>query len=250
MSGLICSGNVRLAYVDDAGTPTGNFIGILNAVKLALNKPAPDVKQRASKQIDSYGEALGEVDFPKPTECSLTVDDVGDAEILGWALGGTSAGYTQASATGSTATLSVVTLDQWLNVGKRSLSNVTVKDSTDTATYGAGTDYILDATAGFIQILSTGAITAGVDVHVTYDCAALTGDQISVGTRQSIQVRIEGDMKNLDTGLPIHVVVPKAKLAPTGELDFMGSDYLVAALSGTALSISGAAPATVTRLDA
>lgn len=250
MSGLVCSGNVRIAYVDADGVLTGGYIGILNAVKLALNKPAPDLKQRTSHQNENFGEALDQLETPKPTECSLTVDDMGDAETLGWALGGTPAGFTQASATASAITVAGVKLGEWSSIGgKRKLSNVVVKDATDTTTYVSGTDYILDANAGFIKPLVSGSIVDASTLHITADIAALTGSTISVGTRQSIQVRIDGDMVNIATGKAVHVVVPKAKLSPTGELDFMGADFLQAALSGTALSLPGQPPATVTLID-
>ena len=249
MSGLLCSGDVRVAYVDADGVPTGQHLGILNPVKLALNKPAPDLKQRISGQNDSFGEALDQVEFPKPTEVSFTVDDAGDAETLSWALGGTSAGYTQTSATAATLTLSAVEPGQWAKIGKRRLSNVVVKDSTDSTTYVLNTDYLLDAEAGFIKPTTGGGISSGDDLHITYDAAALTGSAVSVGTRQAIQVQIEGNMKNLATGEYVHVFIPKAKLSPTGELDFRGADFLPVALNGTALVITGQSPATVTLID-
>lgn len=247
-NGLLCSGNVRIAYVDATGALTGNYIGVNNAVKLALNKPAPDLKQRVSKQNENFGEALDQVEFPKPTECSLSVDDTGDAEVLAWALGGTKAGFTQASGTASAITVSAVTLGQWSDIGKRKLSNVVVKDSTDTTTYAAGTDYMLDAAAGFILPLSSGSIADASELHLTADVAGLTGEAVSVGTRQSISVRIDGDMRNLATGEQIHVVIPRAKLSASGELDFMGEDFLVTQLTGTALVLTGQAPATVTKI--
>lgn len=250
MSGLLCSGNVRVGYVDSTGALTGNYIGVVNAVKLGLEKPESEQKQRISKQNDSFGEALDQVEFPQPTACTLSVDDVGDAEVLAWALGGTKAGFTQAAATAATMTITVSNHGQWSSVGVRKLSTVVVKDSTDTTTYVAGTDYILDATAGFIQPLASGAIGDGDELHVTYDAAALTGQTVSVGTRQSIQVRIEGDMKNLATDESYHVVVPKAKLTASGELDFMGEEFLVTQMTGTALTLTGQSPATVTRIDA
>lgn len=249
MSGLVCSGNVRVAYVDADGVLTGGYIGILNAVKLALSKPAPDLKQRTSHQNENFGEALDQLESPKPTEVSLTVDDTGDAETLGWALGGTPAGFTQSVAAAVAQTIENVTLGEWASIGKRGITTLVVKDSTDTSTYVANTDYILDARAGFIKPLAGGSIVDGSDLHLTVTAPAMTGNTISVGTRQSIQVRIDGDMINLATGKSVHVVVPRAKLSPTGELDFMGADFLQTALSGTALSVSGQPPASVTLID-
>lgn len=248
MSGFLCSGNVRVAHVDADGLPIGNYIGIVNAVKLALNKPAPDLKKRVSKQNESFGETLDQVEFPKGTEVSLSTDDTGDAEILAWALGGTKAGFTQASAIGTTKTIAKITMGQWSDVGSRRISNMLVKDSTDTTIYGVNVDYLLDAKAGFIKFIGT-ILADDAEIHLIFDEAALTGETVSVGTRQAIQVRIDGDMRNIATGEQVRVVIPKAKLSAAGELDFMGEDFLVTQMNGSALVLPGQAAASVTPID-
>jgi hypothetical protein len=247
MSGIVCSGNVRVGYVDDLGVLTGGYIGILNVTKLQLTVPAPTLVQRISKQNSTFGQALDQVAFPKPMDIALDTDDVGDAEILGWAVGGTSSGYTQASGTVTDEAVTA-SLDHWIPLANKSVSAVVVKNSAGTTTYVAGTDYILDAIAGFIQCLSTGTITAAEALKVTYTKAALTGNAISVGTRAEIQVRIEGDMVNLANNKSVHVIVPKAKLSPAGGLDLLGSTFLVASMTGNALVIAGQPPATITEI--
>jgi hypothetical protein len=248
MSGIVCSGNIRVGYVDDNGALTGGYIGIVNATKLMLTVPAPTLVQRISKQNSTFGQALDQVAFPKPMDIALDTDDVGDSEILGWAVGGTSAGYTQTSGAVTDEAVTAV-LSQWVSLASRSVSAVVVKNVAGTTTYVANTDYIVDLSAGMIQCLPTpGAITAAEALHVSYTKAALTGNAISVGTRAEIQVRIEGDMINLANNKPVHVVVPKAKLSPAGGLDLLGSTFLVASMTGNALVVSGQPPATITEI--
>lgn len=248
MSGLLCSGNVRVAYVDDDGVLTGGYIGIVNPVKLSINTPDPDTIVRQSQQNDTYGQALDTIYKPKPTEIEFHTDDAGDKEVLGWAVNGTNAAYTQAGGAISAADYTAAK-DQWIRLAHRSVTLVVVTNSAATTTYVAGTDYIVDAAAGMIKITQAGAITDAQALKIAYTAAALTGRKISVGTRSQLQVRIEGDMRNLATGKAVHVVVPRAKLSPTGGLDLLGTEFLVSQLKGTALSVAGAPVTDITLID-
>jgi hypothetical protein len=248
MGGIVCSGNVRVAYVDADGVPTGGYIGIINAVKLQFTVPDPDVKERISKQNETFGQALDSVSFPKPMELELDTDDLGDAETLGWALGGTPANFTQSAATVTGEVLTAVK-GKWIPLANRRVTAVVVTNSGGTTTYVVGTDYLLDAEAGFIKITDAGAITDAQSLKSNYTAPALTGKKVSVGNRPSIQVRLDGDMVNLANGQRIHVVVPKAKLSPSGGLDVMGTDFLQTALKGNALVVGSNAPADFTLID-
>src|SRR5690606_22373750 len=104
----------------------------------------------------------------------------------------------------------------------------------------------VDLNAGFIKVLAGGTISDEASLKVSYTAAALTGQAVSVGDRTSITVRIDGDMVNLANNKRVHVVVPKAKLSPAGALDLMGTEFLVAALSGNALVVGSQKPATIT----
>ena len=248
MSGLVCSGNFRYAYVDADGVPTGGYIGIINTTKLDLAVPDPDLKQRLSKQNESLGQALDTLSTPKPMECTVGTDELGDAETLAWAVGGVPAAFSQAAATVTDEDV-VAAKDKWVKLDNRSVSSVVVKNSAGSTTYVSGTDYLLDPLAGFIKITQAGAITDAQALKVSYTAAALTGKSIGVGTRPSIQVRIEGDAINLATGKHVRVLVPKAKLSPSGGLDLLGSEFLATELKGNALVLPGQEPATITLLD-
>lgn len=248
MGGIVCSGNIRVAHVDSDGVPTGGYIGIVNAVKLAITIPDPDTKSRLSKQNESFGQALDTVFFNKPVEIQIDTDDTGDAEILAWSLGGTPSAYTQSSAT-VTAQETVAQKDEWVRIPNRRISSYVLKDATDVTTYTLGTDYLVDLEAGFYKILTGSAIADGATLHQNYTAPALTGKSISGGTRPSIQVAIDGDMVNLANNKRVHLVVPKSKLSASGGLDFMGSDFLVTSMKGTCVVVTGLDPYTAELID-
>lgn len=248
MSGIVCAIDVRLAYVDADGVLTGGYIGIKNPVKLAISTPEPDRQQRISKMRDSYGQALDEIVTPKPTEIEFSTDDAGDAEILAWALNGESVGFSQSAATVA-ATAYAVVKNVWFKVAHRSISAVVVTNTAGTTTYVVNTDYLVDAVSGFIKPTTAGAIATG-NIKVAYTAAALTGSTVKAGTRPNIVVQIDGEGKNLATGLPVHVVVPRASLSANGALDLIGTNFIVTSLKGSALKVTGREPAEITYLDA
>src|SRR3546814_4760983 len=92
MSGLLWSGNVHMALLNDDGSFAG-FLDLKNAVKLGIKSGEGDEKQRISKIRDNYGEVLDTVIIPKPPELSIELDE-GDAETVGMALMGRSEEHT------------------------------------------------------------------------------------------------------------------------------------------------------------
>lgn len=248
MSGIVCALDVRIAYVDADGVPTGGHIGILNPVKLAISTPEPDRQQRVSHLRDSFGQALDEIVTPKPTELELSTDDTGDAEVLGWALNGEAVGFTQGTATVVDEVVAVEK-GKWAKLANRAVSAVVVKDTAGTTTYTPNTDYLVDPVSGFIKITDAGAIATG-DVKVSYAAAALTGQLVKAGTRPNIFVQVDGEGINVANGKPVHVVVPRASLSATGALDMVGAEFLVTELKGSALKVTGREVAEITYLDA
>lgn len=249
MRGIVCSLDVRVAYVDADGVPTGGYVGILNPVKLSVNTPDPTRQQRVSKLRDSFGQALDEIVTPKPTELELSTDDAGDAEVIAWSLNGSAVGYTQTGGAIVDEAM-VAAKGKWRRLANRGASVVVVKNTGGTTTYVANTDYLVDAVSGFIKVTDAGAITDAQALKVSYTAAALTGKLIKAGTNPSIYVQIDGEGKNLATGLPVHVLIPRASLSATGALDMVGANFLVAALKGSALKVTGREVAEITYLDA
>ena len=247
MSGIRCALDLRLAYVDADGVPTGAYLGIINPVKLALNTPDPDKVQRISRERDSAGQALDEITTSKPTEVELSTDDTGDAEVLAWALNGEAIGYTQAGGVIAAATYAVES-GKWVKMPHRGLSAVVVKSTDDATTYVANTDYLVDPVSGFIKITDAGAIATG-NVKIAYTAGALTGKKINAGTTAAIFVSIDGEGINQANGRPVNISIPRASLSASGALDFVGADFLVTELKGTAIKVTGREVAEVLYLD-
>lgn len=235
--GAVYSGDVRFVEVDGDGVPTGAYLGPFNTQLLQITVPDPDATTRESKMNDSLGQALDQIFKPKPTEIAVNIDDMDDATVLGWALNAVPEDFTQGTGSFAEATVAVEK-GKWYYTGKRYIDNVVVKHSSGTPTYTLNVDYAVASEAGFIKILSGGAIATG-NVKLSYDYAALTGKKVSIGSRASVQLRIEGDMVNLANGNRGFLVVPFAKCSPSGGLDMFGNDFLVAQLKGTLIKLPG-----------
>jgi len=72
-------------------------------------------------------------------------------------------------------------------IGVKYVSDVIVKDDTDTTTYVENVDYLLDADKGTITALDTGSITAGDILHVTADNAKYDEIRIEAFTKTKIE---------------------------------------------------------------
>lgn len=71
------------------------------------------------------------------------------------------------------------------------VTSVVVKNSTNTVTYVAGTDYDLDAGNGIIEVIKGGGITIGATINVTFDRPAITRKAYTPNTKRIF----EGDVK-------------------------------------------------------
>jgi hypothetical protein len=234
--------DARFTYVDANGVPTGNGIGVLNAVKLIVNTQEADKHQQISHKRDNPGQASDEIFFPKPTLLEISIDDLSDKEVMAWAFNGVAVGYSQDSAT-VTDEEHIGNVGQWTQLANRQISSLVVKDvATGAITYVAGTDYLLDPVSGQVQILKGGAITDGENLKYAYTAAALTGTTIQGGTRPNIYVRVDGEGKSLSDGSPMHLLVRRASLSSAGQNDMVGGNPLVSELKGTALLV-GSFPA-------
>jgi len=247
MSGMVLALDVRVAYVDADGVPTGGYIGIVNPVTLGVETPEPTRQQRTSRMRDSFGQALDEIVTPGATQITFSTDETGDAEVLGWGLNGEAVNYTQASAT-ATDQPYAVEKGKWFKLAHRAVSALIIEPDGGGTPFVLNTDYMVDPVSGMVKVLDAGAIVTG-DVQLSYSAAELTGKKVNAGTRPNIVVRIEGEGINRTNGKPVHVIVPKASLSASGTMDLVGDDFLVTELSGSALKLTGRAPVEVTYLD-
>lgn len=118
-------------------------------------------------------------------------------------------------------------LDKWVEIGKRKVSSVVVKDTEATPnTLVLGTDYLLDTERGLIMVLSTNTVTPPIaeddDIKVTCTYADDSGSLIKAGTKSQIKRHV------WFIGDPVDGVKQEVKgfanLKPSGELSMIGEE--------------------------
>jgi len=100
-------------------------------------------------------------------------------------------------------------------------ANFLVKNSDNTVTYVAGTDYDLDAGGGWIEIIKGGSITPGSTINVTFNCAAVTRKGYSPNSKRIF----EGDVNIL--------FYDQFSNEPVEEHSFYGQYYVTQSSGGT-----------------
>jgi hypothetical protein len=233
MSGRTFAGNLRIAPVDKNGVVQGHgYMGLLNAVKCALKVPAAENIDQISRKIGSVGQIISRAQIPKATELEVTVDDTDDQRMLAYALNGIVANYSQSGVTITDEAVTCGALNDWVPLANRKVSSVVVTNTGATTTYVAGTDYLVDAEAGFICPLSSGAITANQALKVDYVAAALTGKTVQIATVASTLLRVHVQLQSLVDGSVSYFIAPIYQATASGDQDFFGKNMLVAGLSG------------------
>lgn len=89
--------------------------------------------------------------------------------------------------------------------------------------YTAGTDYLIDADRGTVQILDTGTIVKGTKVAITWTSAAHSRRQV-IASNKTIEGEIWFKSYNA-TGPLVDYLMPWAKLTPNGDLALKGDDW-------------------------
>jgi len=233
MGAHVFSGNFRIAKVDKNGVVQGGFLGIFNTTKAELVVPAPDKIQQISRMNGTAGQIVSSAQLPKPTSLNLSIDDTDDQRVLAYALNGLSAAFSQSSGSIVDEVITApATLGDWVAVANRQISTVVLTNSGGTTTYAAGTDYVVDAAAGFIRILATGTITAAQSLKVDYAAAAIAGHDVQGALVTSTLLRIDAELQSLVDNSKARLVVPIYNASSSGNQDFLGKNMLVAGLSG------------------
>lgn len=162
---------------------------------------------------------------------SLTCDNMSGTNVALF-LSGSTGTITQAGASVTDEVIDVIPgryyqlgLGASTPVGARKVSAVVVTNSAGTTTYVAGTDYLLDADRGRLQILATGTIVAG-EIKVDYTKAATTWEGIRSGAAGELlgALRIVSDNA---TGDQRDFYMPRVSLVPSGEIPVIaeGTDF-------------------------
>ena len=113
-------------------------------------------------------------------------------------------------------------------MGVRNVTGVDVQDDTDTTTYVAGTDYVLDPVMGTLYINTTaegGSIADDDVLHVDYTPAAETRTQILSGT-SSVKGELFFESTN-PTGDKVDYLYPSVQLSPDGDHELKSDEWQV-----------------------
>lgn len=245
MSGLICTMNALIAYVDAEGVPTGRYIGLLNPITVQYTRGEPTNIDRTSNLRDSAGAVLDRYSKPGVDNFTFGTDEAGDSEVLAWAFGGSVSGYSQAAATVTDVSYAVEK-SRWTRLAHRQISSVVVKSVGGGTTYVINTDYLLDDIGGLIMPTTNGAIATG-NVEISYQAAALEGDSIEAGSRPSISVTFLGEGVNQATGEPISIEIPRVVMAASGDINMIGDNFVQVAMSGAPIKLPGRKAIEITR---
>lgn len=245
MSGFLGSGRI---YVDrKVGNVFEGLKYIGNATKFEI-KENSEKKERISKDRTNYGSALNTVFVKKPAEVNITLDDLDKDNLALVFLGDISS----VSVTGAAITDEAVTgyKDMIFKTAQRKISLVVLKHTTGTPTYVLNTDYaIVDADLGLIKILSTGAITDGQALKVSYTHGGMTSNKVKGGTNSNIIVKVLFDGVNQADQSKAVVNVFEGVLSPTSGVDFLADDFTKLELAGVANVPSGGTAAYEVELD-
>jgi len=216
---------------------TGAYIDAGNAIKFEINETAADQKERVSRGISDYGQALDSVVVPKPATISIEIDEM-KAENLAIALRGI---VTQSTVTAGSVTDESITasLDKYVPLANGDVSSVVVTNVGATTTYVEGTDYVVEAHMGWIKALSTGSITDAEALLVDYSYGARTYYKITGSKEAFIKTAIILDGQNQVNGKNAKVTVYEARLRPQGAVDFLAGDFVKLSLGGLLITPAG-----------
>jgi hypothetical protein len=241
MSGLLCAGDLFIdQYVN--GAATGNYIGPLNATKVAIDPGKGKDILRPSYQRTSFGAALDTIVIPEPAAMMMTIDDL-DPEILQLVFRGAVVVDAAVSGTVTAEILSAVSKEKARKLARRDISSVVVKNQAGSTTYVLGTDYTVDLSAGMITPTLAGAITEGSQIQVAYAFAAVAGKKIAAGTLSGIQCRFYLNGINLANNKKIELTAHKAVLSSKGDVSLIGDKFAAIDLGGSlVIPVGGNSP--------
>jgi len=180
---------------------------------------------------------------------SITCNNVSD-ENLALFLVANVATLSQASGTATVETITALSgrfyqlgVTAQNPTGVRNISNVTVEDAGGGGTtYVEGTDYAVNASAGWVEILAGGGIADAASLDVTYDNDQSDRTQI---TSDAVQPR-SGELHYLSDntrGPNRDLYAPFVEMRPNGELPFKSRDtWMEMSFNTTFITRPGFAP--------
>ncbi len=223
------AGDILLDILADDGSSTG--LQVKGDSPDFTFKTDADVKQQTKHGRDNYGQVGASASLPKPATLAFTMNEV-DAELFAAAMYGTSSALTQSSGTLTDQPVTTKA-DRYVEIGKRMLSDVVVKNTAGTTTYVLGTDYLINPRLGLIMALSTGAITAGMSVKISGSYAAINGTTIAAMTKSQVLARVMVDGVEFSSRRDFIFDAPRVRLTVNGDIPVKGDNFAQVKFTGT-----------------
>jgi hypothetical protein len=213
------TGTVFLAPVNASGVKTGAYKQVGNAYPLSFQVATTQVEV-LSRMVATAGQTIASKTEIDSTGGSMTLREW-DAANLAWALAGT---YTELTGTGADITAEAVTAlaaGEYAELAHADVSDLVVKDATDTTTYVLGTDYTVNAKLGLLTILAGGDISAEDVLHCDYTYAAKSGYKVEIGTQAQIRVALKAELYNEFSGESFTLEFDSLVLSANSEINFI-----------------------------
>ncbi len=220
------------AYIDilsDTAVRTG--LALQGNCTEFVPKPDSERKEQVGTGRSNYGQVIASATMPKPMTAKITFNQLSQA-LFAAAFFGTSSAFTQTA--DPLADQAVTTIaDRYVEIGKKMISNVVVKNTAGDTTYESGTDYAINPRLGMIMALSSGAIAADESVKVSCDCEAIAGTQMKGMTKSNVRIRIKLDGQNYADGRNFISDIYQMRLAPTSEFSLIGTEFVDVTFEGS-----------------
>lgn len=238
---ILAAGLVKLNMWNTGIQVYNGFGDALDADKFEI-KPNFEEKISESRSHLDYGQARASVVLPKPTELTIELS-AATVEALAMQFQGLVQNLTQASGTFAAVDFTLTALDQWLPLGKRSISDAGLEftNAAGDVTYVLGTHYEVNWLRGLVRFHSAaaGAPAAAATLKLTGAYGPVDGKKILGGRVTQVRCQAQFDGQNMVDGSPVEADVHECVLGSNNGFDFLGSDYSSITLSGKIVTPAG-----------
>jgi hypothetical protein len=237
IGGRLMSGNLHMAFLGNNDELLGYFPYTINATAFTVQEEDGEAIQRISRMRDNPGRVLEEEREEGQTNVAISVDTV-SRELLEIAFRGEAQSFDEAGGSATSESVTAI-LDKDVPLAKVLVSSVVVTDGeVSPTTYTAGEDYVVDVRNGLLRALSTGAITEGQVLDVSYTFGARKGFKIPGGTRRFRNVALLFDGKSrrqADSGKMYRIQIHKVSLRMANELQLQQEGFMSFDFNGPAV---------------
>lgn len=238
---ILAGGLVKLNMWNTITQAYNGFGDALDADKFEI-KPDFEEKVSESRSHLDYGQARASVVLPKPTELTIELS-AATVEALAMQFQGLVQNLTQASGAFAAQDFTLTALDQWLPLGKRSISDAgfAFTNAAGDVTYELGTHYEVNWLRGEVRFRSgaPGAPAPAAVLKLTGAYGAVDGKKILGGRVTQVRCQAQFDGRNMVDGSPVEADVWECVLGSNNGFDFLGSDFSAITLSGKIVTPAG-----------